>query len=152
MDCGVVERTKMPKLRNGRKGGFEHRLSRLRAWYSTAELPRSTKLDNKSTKRLITWVCKIDWVQSCYNNYLKYNMTVFCPLHDLSNGMAMIFTDHMTRRWPLLATNHFFATFGWFRQQGTHTVHTEIRMSYAQCNNFLMKVQHLWSYSTPAGK
>ena len=37
-----MERTKMPNLRNGSKGGFEPGLSRLRVRRSTTELPRST--------------------------------------------------------------------------------------------------------------
>ena len=36
-----MERTKMPNLRNGSKGGFEPGLTWLRVWHSTAELPRS---------------------------------------------------------------------------------------------------------------
>ena len=42
VNWGVVERTKMLKLWNGRKGGFEPGLSRLRVKHSTAELPCST--------------------------------------------------------------------------------------------------------------
>ena len=41
-DWGVVERTKMPKLLNGSKMGFEPGLSRLQVRHSTTELPRST--------------------------------------------------------------------------------------------------------------
>ena len=37
-----MERTKMPNLRNGSKGGFEPGLSRLRVRRSTAELSRPT--------------------------------------------------------------------------------------------------------------
>ena len=37
-----MERTEMPNLGNGSKGGFEPGLSRLRVRHSTAELPRST--------------------------------------------------------------------------------------------------------------
>ena len=36
-----MERTELPKLRNGSKGGFEPGLSQLRVRCSTAELPRS---------------------------------------------------------------------------------------------------------------
>ena len=42
VDWGIVKRTKMPKLRNGSKVGFEPGLSRLRVRHSTTELPRST--------------------------------------------------------------------------------------------------------------
>ena len=37
----TMERTKMPNLRNGSKGGFEPGLTRLRVRHSTTELPRS---------------------------------------------------------------------------------------------------------------
>ena len=37
-----MERTKMPNLRNGTKGGFEPGLTRLRVRHSTTEPPRST--------------------------------------------------------------------------------------------------------------
>ena len=39
----TMERTKMPNLRNGSKGGFEPGLTRLRVRHSTTELPRSIK-------------------------------------------------------------------------------------------------------------
>ena len=41
VDWGIVKRTKMPKLRNGSKVGFEPGFTRLRVRHSTAELPRS---------------------------------------------------------------------------------------------------------------
>ena len=40
---GVMERTKVCKLRNGNKEGFEPGFSRLRVRHSTTELPRFTK-------------------------------------------------------------------------------------------------------------
>ena len=40
----LMERTKMPNLRNGTKGGFEPGLTWLRVRHSTAELPRSRAL------------------------------------------------------------------------------------------------------------
>ena len=39
----------MPNLRNGSKGGFEPRLSRLRVRHSTTELPRSTEYHSSVT-------------------------------------------------------------------------------------------------------
>ena len=39
-----MERTKMPNLRNGSKGGFEPGLTWLRVRHSTTELQRSTEL------------------------------------------------------------------------------------------------------------
>ena len=46
-----MERTKMPNLRNGSKGGFEPGLTRLRVRHSTTELPRSINMPDAITHR-----------------------------------------------------------------------------------------------------
>ena len=40
----------MHKLRNSSKGGYKHKLSQLRVWHSTAELPRSISVENNNVQ------------------------------------------------------------------------------------------------------
>ena len=47
-----MERTKMPTLRNGSKGGFEPGLTSVRVRHSTADLPRSTMMRSTLLARL----------------------------------------------------------------------------------------------------
>ena len=73
----TMERTKIPNLRNGSKGGFEPGLTRLRVRHSTTELPRSTILLATIQHKVVVgtdvnqlWDTFTDTLQESINNHI----------------------------------------------------------------------------------
>ena len=67
-----MDRTKMPNLRNGVKGGFEPGLTRVRVRHSTTELPRS--------------INKINIIIGKATIYLKSTFSLNAPRHNTRSG------------------------------------------------------------------